>query len=77
MSRNHELAHAWVAHIDSLDHSPTMWRLAHPEMQGSIGDVEVSQEETRVLEFQRQLDKASARPWDLAPDIVVVESLPW
>ena len=76
MSRDHELAHAWLAHVDGGTSSPTMWRLAHPDSSDVAGDVEVSEEEARVLEFQRTLDKASPRPWETAPEIERLP-LPW
>ena len=66
MSRDHELAHSWLAYQDGRVASPTMWRLAHPEAEGLPDDVEVSQEEARVLAFQKALDKSSPPPWDLA-----------
>jgi hypothetical protein len=76
MSRDHELAHTWLAHVEGLDWSATMWRLAHPHLVGSLGDVEVSEEETRVLDFQRLIDKTVTRPWDRG-EIAVVDELPW
>jgi hypothetical protein len=76
MSRDHEMCHTWLAHVAGLPWSPTFWRLAHPEAVGSIGDTEVAEEETRVLDFQRQLDKAAPRPWDDG-SIPVDDTLPW
>jgi hypothetical protein len=32
-------------------------------------DTEVAEEEARVLEFQRSLDKAMPRPWETAEDV--------
>src|SRR3954453_17160755 len=80
MSRDHEVAHSWLEHLDGRpwsrrmwrvarrSHEPlppdgrpwsrTMWRLAHPYDDDLPDDAEVAEEETRVLEFQRHLDKA-------------------
>lgn len=69
MSRDHELSHTWLAHLDGRPWSPTMWRLAHPYSSDVADDVAVAEEEARVLEFQRTLDKAQPRPWDTAADI--------
>jgi hypothetical protein len=66
MSKDHELAHTWMAHVAGQPWSATMWRLAHPHVLGAIGDDEVAAEEAAVLEYQRSLDKAAARPWELA-----------
>jgi hypothetical protein len=76
MSKDHEMAHTWLAHVAGLPWSATFWRISHPTEQGSIGDDEVADEETRVLEFQRHLDKAAPRPWDRS-DIPTVDTLPW
>lgn len=76
MSRDHELSHTWLAHVEGQPWSPTMWRLAHPESTGSAGDVEVAEEEARVLEFQRALDKDRPRPWETSDDIERLP-LPW
>jgi hypothetical protein len=74
MSRDHELSHAWLAHTDGRPWSPTMWRLAHPSSELNPDDDAVAEEEARVLDYQRTLDKAAPRPWDhLASD----EPLPW
>jgi hypothetical protein len=66
MSKDHEIVHTWRAHRAGLRWSATMWRLAHPKAPDLAGDVEVSQEEAAVLEFQRLLMKAEPRPWDVA-----------
>jgi len=66
MSRDHELSHSWLAHLAGGGCSPTMWRLAHPESSAVPDDVQVAEEETAILDFQRSLDKRSPRPWDLA-----------
>lgn len=76
VSRDHEIAHTWLAHLEGLPHSPTMWRLAHPYGDNLPNDDEVAHEEAKVLEFQRTLDKAAPRPWDEA-DVPTKESLPW
>jgi hypothetical protein len=76
MSKDHEMCHTWLAHTAGQPWSDTFWRLAHPEAIGSIGDVEVSEEEAMVLDFQRTLDKAAPRPWDAA-GIPVEHTLPW
>jgi hypothetical protein len=69
MSRDHELAHTWLAHLAGLPWSPTMWRLAHPDSADVADDAAVAEEESRVLEFQRQLDKTGPRPWDVSDDV--------
>jgi hypothetical protein len=66
MSKDHEIAHTWMAHLRGLRWSATMWRLAHPRALEAVGDAEVADEEAAVLEFQRSIDKVAARPWDLA-----------
>jgi hypothetical protein len=76
MSRDHEMAHTWLAHQAGLPWSPTFWRIAHPEAEGSIGDDEVAEEEAKVLSFQRALDKQQPRPWDLS-DVPTIDALPW
>jgi hypothetical protein len=76
MSRDHEIAHTWLAHQDGLRWSPTMWRLAHPDGDDLPDDAAVAHEEARVLDFQRALDKEAARPWDLA-DVPAKEPLVW
>ena len=76
MSRDHELSHTWLAHQEGLPWSATMWRLAHPDSSEVAGDVEVAKEETRVLDFQRTLDKAGPRPWDASAEIEKLP-LPW
>ena len=76
MSRDHELSHTWLAHLDGRGWSPTMWRLAHPEDDDLPDDDAVAHEEARVLEFQRTLDKTGPRPWDVA-DVPRREPLVW
>lgn len=76
MSRDHELGHSWLAFIDGLPWSPTMWRLAHPEYPGLPSDAEVAEEEATVLEFQRTIEKAAPRCWDLA-EVPLKQPLPW
>jgi hypothetical protein len=76
MSRDHEIAHSWLALRDGLPHSPTMWRLAHPYGDGIPDDAAVAEEERRVLDFQRTLDKDGARPWDVA-DVPAKSDLDW
>ena len=76
MSRDHEIAHTWLAHLAGAPWSATMWRVAHPAAEGSIGDDEVAAEEAAVLEFQRTLDKAAPRPWDVA-DVPAKGPMPW
>ena len=76
MSRDHELGHSWLALIGGLAWSPTIWRLAHPYGPDLPDDREVAEEEARVLEFQRVLDKAATRCWDLA-DVPLKQPLPW
>jgi hypothetical protein len=77
MSKDHELLHTWIAHLEGRRWSDTMWRVAHPDQLGSIGDIAVAEEETRVLEFQRQLDKDAPRPWDSADAIPTDDVMPW
>lgn len=69
MSRDHELCHTWLAHLDGRPWSPTMWRLAHPHSSDVAGDREVAEEEARVLAFQRTLDKDAPRPWETSDEI--------
>jgi len=76
MSRDHELSHSWLAHLDGKPCSPTMWRLAHPHSAEVADDVEVAEEEARVLAFQQALDKTEPRPWESAPGIERLP-LPW
>jgi Protein of unknown function (DUF1003) len=44
--------------------------------EGYVGDEEVADEETRVLEFQRRLDKARTRGWDDAY-VLTLDTLRW
>ena len=76
MSRDHEIAHTWLAHLDGRRWSPTMWRLAHPYDDELPNDDEVAEEEATVLAFQATLDKAAPRPWDLA-EVPSKAPLPW
>jgi hypothetical protein len=76
MSRDHEIAHSWLAHLDGREWSRTMWRLAHPDDPTVPDDAEVAEEEQRILEFQATLDKTGPRPWDLA-DIPRKEPISW
>ncbi len=76
MSRDHEMSHTWLAHLDRRPWSPTMWRLAHPQCSEVAGDAEVAEEEAQVLEFQRRLDKAAERPWDACSTLSKLP-LPW
>lgn len=60
MSRDHEIAHSWLAVQAGLDVSPALWHAGHP---GEPFDaVAIGHEEARVLTFQATLDK-SAPPW--------------
>jgi hypothetical protein len=77
MSRDHELAHAWLAHLDGMRWSPTMWRLAHPYGDDLPDDAQVAEEEARVLAFQRALDKVAPRPWDAGPVPHRRDGTPW
>jgi hypothetical protein len=65
MSRDHELAHTWLAHLSGRAWSRTMWHLAHPDDPSSPSAEEVAEEEAAVLAFQAALDKAAPRPWDV------------
>jgi hypothetical protein len=76
MSRDHELAHTWLALLDDKPWSLTMWRLAHPDGDDLPNDAEVAQEEARVLAFQLGLDKERPRPWDEA-EIPAKAPLAW
>lgn len=62
MSRDHELAHHWLAFRAEHWASFTMWSLAHPDLHRD--DATIHQEEANVLRFQRGLDKAAVRPWE-------------
>ena len=75
MSRDHEIAHAWLAYLAGLPWSPTMWRLAHPSGPDIPDDDQVAEEEAMVLEFQRTADK-DALPW-ISADVPGKEPLPW
>jgi hypothetical protein len=77
MSLDHELCHSWLAQVADQPWSPTLWRLAHPDDLDVANDVEVAEEEARVLEFQRRLDKDAPRPWDTAPVPRRAPGLPW
>lgn len=63
MSRDHELAHTWLALQDGDRCSRTLWYVAHHK---DLCWNFIRREETRVLEFQRALDKGRHRPWDWA-----------
>jgi hypothetical protein len=76
MSRDHEIAHSWLAHLAGRPWSPTMWRLAHPYDDDLPNDDEVAEEEAMVLAFQRTLVKDRPRPWDVA-DVPSKAELPW
>ena len=76
MTRDHELSHAWLAHLDGRPWSPTMWRLAHPDSSDVAGDTEVAEEEARVLAFQRSLDKTAPPPWEIST-LIRRLPLPW
>ena len=76
MSRDHEISHSWLAYLDGVPHSPTMWRLAHPYDDALPNDAEVAEEEARVLAFQATLDKSAPRPWE-SGEIPVKPELPW
>lgn len=76
MSRDHELGHTWLAHLDGLPWSPTIWRLAHPEDTAVPDDAAVAEEEATVLTFQAGLVKNLPRPWDVA-EVPTREPLNW
>ena len=76
MSRDHELSHTWLAHLEGRPCSPTMWRLAHPHSSEVADDRTVAEEEARVLTFQRALDKTGPRPWETSPAVDRLP-LPW
>lgn len=66
MSRDHELTHSWLAALDGLDWSPTLWHVAHRGAPGHVpmsGDA-IRAEEARVLNAQRSLSKMAPRPWE-------------
>ena len=73
MTRDHELAHTWLAFLAGHPHSPVLWRVAHEE---GLSEDWVREEEARVLEWQRGFDKGEHRPWDLSVDIPRMPS-PW
>lgn len=58
MSRDHELAHHWLAMPDVSD---VMWSMAHH----TPGDEKWWEEELRVLEYQKSLNKSSVREWEM------------
>jgi hypothetical protein len=74
MSRDHEIAHTWLAYVDGVAYSPTMWRLAHPYDDDLPDDDAVAEEEQRVLDWQKALDKSAPRPWSVVP---TEPDLPW
>ena len=76
MSRDHEMGHTWLAHLNGLPWSPTMWRLAHPDRSDVPDDATVAEEEATVLAFQATMAKDQPRPWDVA-DVPTKEALPW
>jgi hypothetical protein len=65
MSRDHELAHTWLAVAAGQGRSGTLWRLVHPSDPDAVDNDEVAREEARVLRFQRGLAKPGPRPWDV------------
>src|SRR3954453_23023328 len=65
MSPDHEVAHSWLAHLDGRPGSRTVWRVPPPRGGDVPDDAEVAEEEARVLEFQKGLDKGQPRPWDV------------
>jgi hypothetical protein len=77
MSRDHEIAHSWLAHLEGPTPSRTMWRLAHPDDHDLADDDAVAREEARVLAFQATLDKGAPRPWELADPPAKDATLPW
>ena len=60
MVKDHELTRSWIAIQEGKDWSPTLWAIAHG---CSVDDDSVREEEARVLEFQRTLNKGMPRPW--------------
>jgi hypothetical protein len=62
MTRDHELTHSLLAVRDGLEHSQTLWRLAHPD--ADVSHETVALEEAMVLDFQQLLCKTAPRPWD-------------
>jgi hypothetical protein len=61
MSRDHELAHTWLAQCEGEPWSRTLWTVAHG---GNLDEDWVRLEERRVLDWQRVLDKGRPRPWE-------------
>jgi hypothetical protein len=53
MSRDHELAHTFLAVKLGLDRSPTLWTTAHPGRPGGAGPEQREWEEALVFDFQR------------------------
>ena len=76
MSRDHELSHTWLAHMDGKPWSMTMHHLAHPDDADRPSPDRIAEEEARVLDFQRSLDKDQPRPWELS-DVPRKLPLPW
>jgi len=68
MSRDHEIAHTWLAYKRGKNYSPTLYKVARQQAglptEYCISDKEVAFEESVVLEFQKQLDKDKPRPWE-------------
>lgn len=62
MSKDHELIHTWL----SGGLSPTLWRMANLTSEHDISDNDVAEEESRVFDFQKNLDKFAPRPWENA-----------
>jgi hypothetical protein len=56
MSRDHELAHTFLAVALGLDRSPTLWTTAHPGRPGGAGPEQRAWEEALVFDFQRLLN---------------------
>lgn len=48
----HDLVHHLVAEALHLEHSPTLWRVAHPDTPGLVDDRRVALEEAAVLAIQ-------------------------
>jgi hypothetical protein len=60
MTKDHELAHTWLAMRRGLPHSPVLWAVAHDL---ELDSDEVRDEEAKVLAFQKALVKDLPKPW--------------
>lgn len=62
MSRDHELAHSWLAVQQGWPWSWALYQAGGGTVRRTAGEIE--EEEFMVLVFQKYLRKEGARPWD-------------